>query len=195
MCLAIVKNPTARVPVEHLKAGWIANPDGGGFAYPDNGKIKVVNGLMTLKDFHAAFDTAIKAHPDAPFLIHFRIRSMGDKSPENTHPYENNKQALIHNGTIDGTGAVYNTGDSDTKLFVGRYKDSLTVANVRKHKVDFDKAMSFNKVAILDGAGASVIINETAGNWVNGVWYSNHTYIPRKAYAGSHEQMFEGFDY
>lgn len=176
MCLAIVKLPDANIPVESLRSGWIGNPDGAGFAYANKGKIKVVKGLMTLKEFYVAYDAAIKKHPKAPFLVHFRIRSMGDKSADNTHPYEFNNTALIHNGTIDGTGAVYNTGESDTRKFVERYKEGLTIANVRKYKEDFDKALSFNKVALLDGTGQHVIINENSGNWQNGVWYSNYSY-------------------
>jgi predicted glutamine amidotransferase len=182
MCLAIFKRAEAVIPAESLRNGWIGNPDGGGFAYAHKGKIRIVNGLMTLKEFNKAYSEAAKKHPAAPFLVHFRIRSMGDKNEANTHPFLLNNAALIHNGTIDGTGAVYQTGDSDTKLFVAKYKDILTVANIKKYRSDFDAALNYNKVAVLDGNGEFAIINENIGNWQNGVWYSNYTF---RSYANS----------
>jgi len=189
MCLALVKLPEAVLPIENIKAGWISNPDGGGFAYNKKGKIQVVKGLMTLKEFGIAYDKAAKANPAATFLVHFRIRTQGDRNEANTHPFEYNNMAMIHNGTIDGTGAKYGEGMSDTALFVAKFKDDLTLENLSKYKDELEQALSYNKLGFLHGDGKHFILNETVGTWDKGVWYSNSTYKPRSYYSPTADML------
>lgn len=176
MCLAIFKPAKVSIPPAHLNMGWQKNPDGAGFAYVHKGKMHVVNGLMTLKEFRAAYDAACKKFKDSPFLIHFRIRSMGEKNAANTHPFIFKHGAMIHNGTLDGTGAVYQTGPSDTKIFIEKFGDSLDYETLTANKEDFDKAFSWNKLVFLYPNKKHVIINEKSGIWDNDVWYSTSAY-------------------
>lgn len=180
MCLAIFKPANQVIPVDHLREGWISNPDGGGFAFVRKGKVVVRKGFMQLKEFLAAYETVSKKNPDSPMLVHFRIRSMGGKGEENTHPFEFNNTALIHNGTLSGTGAQPNNGKSDTCLFVEKYKDLLTYDNLNKHKKEFDDAIGYNKMALLFGDGRHLILNEQGGYWRNDIWYSNLSYVPSR---------------
>lgn len=174
MCLAIFKPAKVAVPEANLHQGWIRNPDGGGFAYVHKGKVHVVKGLMTWKDFLAAYLAASSKFKDSPFLIHFRIRSLGDKSDSNTHPFMFKYGALIHNGTIDGTGAKHAEGKSDTALFAEKVGDYLDYENTHKHKKEWDEALSaYNKVVILYNDKKHLILNEDQGKWDGDVWYSN----------------------
>ena len=176
MCLAIFKPAKVSIPPGNLDRGWQKNPDGAGFAYVHKGKIHIVKGLMTLKEFRAAYDAASKKFKDSPFLIHFRVRSQGDKNAENTHPFMYKHGAMIHNGNIDGTGAVFGTGKSDTALFMEKFGDNLDYETLKDNKEDFDKALQWNKLVFLYPDKKHIIVNEKSGNWDNDVWYSTHAY-------------------
>lgn len=180
MCLAIYKPPSVVIPEEHLRAGWIANCDGGGFAFIQDDNVEIRKGFMTLKDFMAAYKLAADSYPSSPFLIHFRIRSMGARDQHNTHPYRlPDGGAIIHNGTLTGTGAEWDKGDSDTQLFVRQYGESLTFDIVNELKDDLEAALDYNKLAMLWPDGRHIILNEQVGQWEGGAWYSNGTFKPR----------------
>lgn len=184
MCIAIYQPAKKEIPISHLHSSWVHNPDGAGFAFANKGKITHVKGLMTYKEFLEAYQVARKKYSNNPFLVHFRIRSAGDRKPDNTHPFMlKNGAALIHNGTIDGTGAKYDEGKSDTALFVEKYGDWLTFENVSKHKSELDLALGYNKIVILYPDKNRVILNEKDGVWDNDIWYSNHTFKPRPSFA------------
>ena len=177
MCLAIFAPTGVEVPVSSVRNGWIRNSDGGGFAYVKKGKVHIQKGLMTLKDFGEAYAEAHKKYgARSPFLLHFRIRSMGAKDETNTHPFPLKEGALIHNGTLDGTGATYGQGRSDTSLFVERFRDFLTEENMKTFKEEIERAVGYNKFAALFNTGQHVIIGEKNGYWEEGVWYSNTTF-------------------
>ncbi len=178
MCLAILKPAKASVTDDALRGGWIANSDGGGFAYIHKNKMVINKGFTSLKEFMASYKAASEKFSTSPFLIHFRIRSMGDKSVSNMHPFPvlNGSGALIHNGTISGTDAKYSTGESDTALFVAKYGASLDFDTITKHQKEWDDALGYNKVAILYNDSSYALINEKNGYWNNDVWYSNQSY-------------------
>ena len=176
MCIAIFLPPKLIIPDDHLHQSWIANSDGAGFAYAANGKVMVQKGFMLYKEFLAAFSASRDKHKLSPFIIHFRIRSQGDRSEDNTHPFNIPGGALIHNGTIDGTGSEYLKGPSDTKLFSEKFGASLTFPIVSGNKKEFEEALDYNKVVMLYDDGKHVILNEGKGYWVDDVWYSNRSF-------------------
>lgn len=176
MCLAIVLPAGKSIPDNHLIEGWRRNPDGAGFAYVHKGKVVVKKGFMKQQDFMDAFLKERKKHPNKNFLIHFRIRSQGDRLAANTHPYEYQHGAMIHNGTISGTGAIYGKGKSDTELFLDKYGEQLSFDTVQEKKVQLGTALDYNKLAFLFRGGSFLIVNEEKGVWEDGVWYSNAGY-------------------
>lgn len=176
MCLAIYKPPSAVIPEEHLTAGWQGNNDGAGFAYIKKGKVVIEKGFLKLQEFLTAYKKASEKYPDSPFLIHFRIASMGEKGAENTHPWAFKGGALIHNGTISGTGATWNKGLSDTGLFTKKLDGVITHAMLADNAAKWDAALGSNKVCFLFDDGKFHIINMTLGQWNEGVWYSNGSY-------------------
>lgn len=177
MCLAIYKSPNSTISQEHLSNGWQSNPGGAGFAFVKKGKVEVNKGFMKLQDFLAAYNEAVKKNKKSPFLVHFRIPSMGHRLADNTHPFVFKHGALIHNGTITGTGAIHGTGESDTCKFAKRYGDLLTFEHVNAHKKEINAALSYNKIVILYNDGRHQILNEDDGVWLNGVWFSNKFFL------------------
>lgn len=177
MCLAIFKPPGKDLTEAQLKSGWMGNPGGAGFCHIKNGRVVIEKGFMKLQDFLAAYNAAAKKNKKSPFLVHFRIPSMGHNLSTNTHPFEFTHGALIHNGTITGTGATHGTGPSDTAKFVERYGDKLTFANVEKLNREIGRALGYNKIAILYHDGTHQIINESEGAWIGGVWFSNRLWV------------------
>jgi hypothetical protein len=178
MCIAMFKPAGVDVPIERLSQGWISNPDGGGYGYVKDGKTVISNGHMKLRDFLAAYNKDKEENPESPFLLHFRIRSAGAKGPINTHPFQIEGGILIHNGTLTGTGASWFDGPSDTKIFADRFSKHLNHDFVLNNKQKWEEAVGFgNKLAILYDDGRHQIINEHAGVWTDGVWYSNRSYV------------------
>lgn len=176
MCLAIVQPKGKRTPIEHLHKGWIANPDGGGYAFIHENKVAIRKGFGKLKEMLASYNADLHAHPDSPFLIHFRITSMGESTAEYTHPFPIEGGALIHNGTMTGTGAVWDKGPSDTKIFVDRFGKNLSFDIIQANRPEWDEALRGNKIATLYDDGRYQIVNEQDGHWDNEVWYSNTSY-------------------
>lgn len=184
MCLAVFKPAKLGISEEYLRNAWQGNSDGAGFAFVRSNKVVIEKGFMGVKDFLAAYDAAYKANKRSPFLIHFRIRTQGDKSQDNTHPFPIKNGALIHNGGLDGTGAAYHVGKSDTCLFAERLADKLSYDAVSARVKELSDAVGYNKLAMLYDNGKHVILNEGAGHWHNDVWFSNHSYsYSRRNYA------------
>lgn len=177
MCLAIYKPAKIDIPEQHLRNAWQTNSDGAGFAYIDKGKVVIDKGYMFLKDFLDAYSKATKQFKSSPFLVHFRIRTKGDKTGTNTHPFQINGGALIHNGSIDGTSAHFSNGPSDTALFVKEFADKLTYEFVSKNITALEGAVDNNKIVLMwADPSQRIILNEKRGEWVGDIWYSNNSY-------------------
>jgi glutamine amidotransferase len=179
VCLAIYKPADVDVPEIHLQNGWIRNPDGAGYAYVHKGKVLIKKGFMLLKEFMESYNDSKKKFKKSPFLVHFRVRTQGDRSEANTHPFPIEGGALIHNGAISGTGAAFSQGPSDSAMFAEKYKDKLKKGVILKYKEGWDLALKHNLLVLLYDDGGHVIINEEDGIWDNGVWYSNSGFRPR----------------
>lgn len=181
MCLAIFKPADVAVPLESLRNGWIGNSDGAGYAFAYKGKIIQRKGFTSLKDFLGEYEEDAKKYLKGPGVVHFRIRSMGDKSTSNMHPFPilDGEGVMIHNGNLSGTGALYGVGDSDTKKFAEAFNKDLTFDFCETNKVGLGNAVGWDKLVFLWKDGRHVIINEEKGYWEGGVWYSNKTYTSR----------------
>lgn len=172
MCLAIVKKAGATVDESYLKNGFDRNGDGAGFAFIKDGKIEVVKGLMKWEEFMDSYTAAAAAHPDSPFLIHFRVGTSGVKGPANTHPFVGKECAVIHNGVMFHTG--YTAEKSDTRTLIEAAADRLTKARLVANKDALERHVGVaNKLCFLFPDGDTLILNEKQGEWHDNVWYSN----------------------
>ena len=185
MCIAVVKPAGVDISEETIYNCWKSNADGAGIAYIRKKKVVIDKGYMKLDKFMEAWQNLSKRYPKSPFLLHFRIRSTGSINEGQTHPFPIKNGAMIHNGTISGTGALYNGPKSDTELFAERFGSVLTLDFLKKHKDKIDSALGYNKLAFLFDSGEYVIINESIGVWSNGIWYSNRTFEGNKSWSRS----------
>lgn len=173
MCVAIFKPPGVNIREEILRAAWEVNRDGAGFAFLKKGKVKISKGYMTFDAFKAAWDIHTQRHPSSPFLLHFRIRTQGAVDQERTHPFAVAEGAMIHNGSIQGTGVTYNSEESDTSTFAKKLGARLTFTFTSSNKKELGEALGWNKLVFLYNNGKHVIINEDKGEWREGAWFSN----------------------
>jgi len=158
------------------------NPDGFGWA------VRTPNGIVTGKTMDG--DQAIESFLDlrsryAEFdaVYHARITTHGETVIENNHPFHvgDNRTVLVHNGMLPITPPK---GDlrSDTRIFA---EDRLTrmgigVLDKSKEFAKLERWMSGSKMVVMttrdDMNKDTYILNESAGVWDKGLWFSNSTY-------------------
>ena len=116
-------------------------------------------------------------------LIHCRIATGGKIDTHNSHPHViNDTCVMIHNGIIHNLPSEKD--NSDTVIYcrdiLSKFStDDLMHNEGLKTLIQRDIGAG-NKFVFLNNLGEYVIINEKAGNWKDGVWYSNYSYIPRQ---------------
>lgn len=128
MCVIAVVKSSVRLSKSDAEKMWEINSHGAGFAIYEGGEWKIEKGFMQwpllekrLKQL-GLLDT--EEHP--PFVIHFRLVSVGSKTPQLTHPFpvelREGRGFLFHNGTLDikrgvSSGMYVPEGESDTSQF------------------------------------------------------------------------------
>lgn len=182
MCLLIYKPPDAPLPEEHLKRGFEHNSDGAGFMYADKGILTIDKGFFIWEEFITAYNEALKEHPKAPFVVHFRLATSGLRDADNCHPhwvYDDPGVGLAHNGIFSDFNPPINSKYSDTVAFA-KYIRSLKQPHFMDDEITLktlEKDIgTYNKVAFLQEDGKITILNEKQGDWDKGVWYSNASY-------------------
>lgn len=187
MCVAIVQPKGKRISVDRLKSGWETNGHGAGMAYVHKGKVVIDKGYMKYEDFEKKYLALTEKYGEtSPFLVHMRIRTSGLTDANNTHPFRIKGGAMIHNGILFSPSKEDEEkykNFSDTRIFAARLHNILTKDDVLIGKEKLEKAISWNKMAFLYNDGDYIILNEDAGNWFDGVWYSNTScnVYPRRA--------------
>ena len=180
MCLLInqPKN-TARIDTGKLSTAYDSNPDGVGFAYGDGKRVHILK-FRDLKSFLSEYKKTHKTHgKKSDFVLHFRWKTHGmNKGTFNVHPFEvNNSLAFAHNGVIHKVDDDKKL--SDTQVF------NRDILRPLKLKSDINPVIvkllaeyigTGNKLAFVNKYGESKIVNESAGHWNGGAWYSNHSY-------------------
>lgn len=98
MCVALATIGKNKPALSILKACEAANPHGGGVAWIEKNRVRFEKGLNA-EQIHA-----IIQRENGPFLIHFRIATVGNVKPELCHPFPVGGKASI---ALSGTaGAV-----------------------------------------------------------------------------------------
>jgi glutamine amidotransferase len=187
MCIIVFKPVGAAVPdTDTLTNCWNANTHGGGVMWVADGKVHVSKGHMTLPDMLAA----IAAIPwNSPAVYHFRIGTHGANTPENTHPWVviPDVLAMVHNGILSAFG---------TKDYSDSRDLAETLTPFGKHfpwhasgiKI-LNAICGYNsKLVFLRNDGRHGIINEKAGAWHGGCWYSNNGYKRYEPMLPAHQE-------
>lgn len=180
MCIAIYHPHDAPLlSKEVLKRCAENNDDGMGIMWASpNGTIQM---YKTLEDFESFYAVVASVQLlKYPFVLHFRLTTHGGTNIENTHPFfipnTAGEWAMCHNGVISAMPTA--AGKSDTRFFAdalgelkpGWLENPAAVAMVE------DTLGKGNKVVMMNNKGDVVILNENAGVWDDGVWYSNTGY-------------------
>lgn len=178
MCIAIVKTKGGTITDEQLKNCFNRNKDGAGFAYPKDGEVVIEKGFFKFDDFLKRY-RKVEKKCNSNMLIHFRISTAGLIDKMNCHPHRiNDKLVMIHNGILH-IDVPKNSKVSDTVLYCKRYLKQLPKGFTHNDVImEFmaEHIGSYNKFCFLDSNGDYKIVNEDAGKWVDGVWYSNDSY-------------------
>ena len=106
MCVILV--PTKEHPsAEILTAAETVNPHGGGIAWRNNqGKLSYQKGIDTAK----ILEIIQEKNPPLPYVIHYRIASVGEVCPKLTHPFPVNKQVRLKTKGIENNALLFHNG-------------------------------------------------------------------------------------
>jgi len=122
MCLILIaldKKPDFSI----LRKAWTKNDDGAGIIWMNkNRKAEYVKGIETLSELYTYVQSI-----ELPFIIHFRLASVGGVNPLLTQPFEINKDSplkvagvcdrlLLHNGTESDYRKYLSACDVDIPL-------------------------------------------------------------------------------
>ena len=174
MCIAILKPIGAAISDVALENSFHSNPQGAGYAFVGKkGRMVINKGFFDIKAFIEAYrKDELRYGDSSPALIHFRIATGSNVNEENCHPFQFKHGAFIHNGWFFSSTKE----KSDTNLLVESVGEWLTKDKVLVHKEELAKHFGHNKVILLYRDKSTVILNEDAGVWDNGVWYSNTSF-------------------
>jgi len=183
MCVAIIA--TKKFPSEEvLHKCESSNGDGGGIAWVEN---KIVRWKKNLKAHEIAKMIRDK-EVSLPSLIHFRIATVGGKTPKLCHPFPITKNAstelegsakkvLIHNGHWnDWQSRMTFSVIRQNRIPSGEWSDSRAMAYLAGNYGDrILNFISYQKIATLDGNGKALYYG---GSWdeEDTVLYSNKSW-------------------
>jgi len=189
MCLLTVCEPHHTPTREQLTTASCKNPHGFGYAIVADGKI-ISNKGMSAKKIINEFLAMREKYPDGYAMWHARLATHGVKNEGNCHPFQVGESDLIylgHNGILDIEPAE---GDkrSDTRIFAEDWLPSVGVESLdNPYMLDFISSWAYgSKICILSADPRlqyqMYLINESAGKWVDGIWWSNEGYKPAPIY-------------
>ena len=175
------------LPLDGIRNGGFTNDDGHGWAVANATEIRVGHSM----NLEAAINDLVAARQEmgGAVVFHSRWATHGEYGLFNVHPFKVTENSVMaHNGILPSK-YLPNKGErrSDTRLFVDRVaKDAVShngVPSRRMAKRIAEEIGYGNKLVFLGVGPVARIVNAWAGEWVNGVWYSNTGFKPRVSYA------------
>ena len=184
MCVIAYQPEGLWLSDEEFANRWRRNSDGGGMAYlGEDGKLTTYKGFFDQDQMLEAYTEKRTKYDDSPFVLHFRIATVGDIGPENCHPFWiNDDMVMFHNGTIRGIG---DKAKSDSMVFATEVLASLPEGwdtnPVQTWLIE--QALDWSRVVILHRSGDVTIYNENRGKWSDdGLWFSNSSFESPKQF-------------
>jgi len=182
MCI-IILNTKGLIPKTTLQACAINNPDGAGMMHAYKGKLETFKELKSFDLFYEYYSNVRKSFK-GNIALHFRIKTHGTVSEKNIHPFFINRNlAFMHNGILD-VEDYEKTELSDTQLFNERILKRLPKDFLRNKAIMelIETSIGYNKLLFLNNLNEYTIINEKAGLWREGNWYSNYSYLAETSF-------------
>jgi len=202
MCIIIVKPSDKTLTDQQITNSFENNSDGAGFMWNSGGRVHVRKPFFKAEEFMTSYKDALESHPEATFILHFRITTHGAEDKVNTHPHRlNQRLAFAHNGIISGVGTHKEL--SDTILFSQKYLTRFSEKDLFTNEAVIglmEKFLSGSKIVLLNGKGLFKIYNESAGDWEDGCWFSNashsysRSYTPSSTYNSRYSSQMQGWD-
>ena len=173
MCIIIAKNKGVEpLDMGYFERAWDHNGDGGGIVWksPENEDAHVQKGFMKKEDMIAKLKEINTK--DNSFIAHFRIKSVGEVKPENTHPFVMDKVTFAHNGTITSLKPL--EGKTDSETFGLAFLKNRSMKWIKENQLLLELALGSSKFAIMDNkTGEILILNKENGKEQDGAWFSN----------------------
>ena len=185
MCIIVYKPWGIPIDPQILETCFENNPDGAGYMFPCEGRLLIKKGFFTFEEFAAAWEKSRKIHGDTlPVVFHFRIATAGKIDKANCHPHRiASDLGFVHNGILTCVDVPKGSVVSDTVIYGNRYLGRLAGKSLRNTGL-FDKIGRHigqgNKFTFMNGQGKVVICNEEQGEWRDGLWFSNLSFLPRR---------------
>ena len=176
ICVIIWKQINHYISDKRLREAHNANPDGCGIMWAADNKIFYKKGLWDFKQFLHEFHECYRLFGDRDFVLHFRTASASAIGNEYCHPFfVSDTLTFMQNGNL--FEFMYGKGKSDVQRFNEEILQRLPTGflgdgNIR-NKLERYAKESFSKFIFLDNNNRIEIINEGAGEWRHGIWYSN----------------------
>jgi glutamine amidotransferase len=202
MCLLTFLPASTQPDTDALHIGAAANNDGHGLAIVAGDRLDelIVHRGMNAKDVIAAFTAARTEHPAGPALFHSRLATHGKTNVDNCHPLVvggDCRTVLAHNGVLP-QAVQPRKGDrrSDTRIAAEDFIPAFGSLRARRIRLKLARWMTpDNKMVILTVdrrfKQRAYILNEQAGIWDGGIWYSNTGYRPYIPHFGLDDDRFD----
>lgn len=179
MCIAILNTKQTTLKKQLLKNCWENNGDGAGILYINNdNKLEFFKEMKSFDSFYNKYIDIRKNYGKRNMVLHFRISTHGKVNTTNCHPFLVNEDiGFVHNGMIYDVPT--STEYSDTYMFNETVLKNLK-DGFEHNQTIMDMIESFigngSKLVFLNSENKYVIVNELAGHWNLGCWFSNNSY-------------------
>lgn len=179
MCIAILNTKQTTLKKQLLRNCWENNGDGAGMLFINNdNKLETFKEMNSFENFYNKYIDVRKNYGKRNIVLHFRISTHGKVNETNCHPFTvNDSIGFVHNGMIYDvpTSADY----SDTYMFNEEILKNLK-PGFEYNETILDMLGTFigsgSKLVFLNDEDDWFIVNEAAGHWNLGCWFSNGSY-------------------
>lgn len=185
MCCVIIYKPNGIIAdKELLELRFKSNNDSWGYCYSDYSEIDLMEMALVTHLSNKSFDVlweSIKNLENKSVLLHLRTATSGKEKNIGKQPIVIKKGVLdvkhisfFLNGNLKD---YFGKDEPDTVLYAREYLDKLPVNFLENKeimaKITEDAKINGAKMAFMDSNGKVYLINEEAGIWEKGMWFSN----------------------
>lgn len=178
MCLIAYVKAGSAMPESYFRAAAHDNADGIGIMSADG-----VEKFLGRKMVKRAWRYTRRLHEaNAEFAVHFRFATHGRVALINTHPFRtpDGNAYVMHNGILSNYTPKHgrDADMSDTRAMVEVMQGVDVEGDAQYWDALADHIGWHNKLCVMSRDGQFRLVNEDAGDWISGVWYSQTYSLP-----------------